>query len=73
MPLHEQSEALAPVFDRPAALRGEAAQVNYVTLAAGTVVPEGASTEGAAAHVATWPIAYAIEGPREWLFAQAKA
>ena len=54
-------------------LRGEAAQVTYVTLAAGTVVPEGASTEGAAAHVATWPIAYAIEGPREWLFAQAKA
>lgn len=53
-------------------LRGEAAQVNYVTLAAGTVIPEGASTEGAAAHMATWPIAYAIEGPREWLFAQAR-
>lgn len=53
-------------------LAAEAAQVNYVVLAAGTVVPEGASLEGAAAHMATWPIAYAIEGPREWLFAQSR-
>jgi predicted peptidase len=53
-------------------LRSEGASVNYVTLAAGTVIPEGASTEGAAAHMATWPIAYTIAGPREWLFAQKK-
>ncbi len=53
-------------------LRREAAQVNHVVLAAGTVLPEGASTQGAAAHMATWPIAYAIEGPREWLFAQSR-
>jgi predicted peptidase len=55
-----------------AVLAAEAAQVNYVVLAAGTVIPEGASTEGAAAHMATWPIAYTIEGAREWLFAQSK-
>jgi predicted peptidase len=54
-------------------LQAEEAQVNYVVLAAGTVVPEDMSLEGAAAHLATWPIAYTIEGPREWLFAQAKA
>ncbi len=53
-------------------LRAEAAQVNYVTLAAGTVVPAGMSLEGAAAHRVTWQIAYGIEGPREWLFAQEK-
>ena len=33
----------------------------------------GASTEGASAHRATWPIAYTIGGVRDWLFAQSKA
>ena len=56
-----------------AVLRGQGAQVNYVALAAGTVLPAGASTEGASAHRATWPIAYTIGGVRDWLFAQSKA
>lgn len=56
-----------------AILTAEAAQVNYVVLAAGTVIPDGATTEGATAHMATWPIAYLIEGARDWLFAQSKS
>lgn len=61
-------------FDAAAAvLRAQGAQVSYVALAAGTVLPDGASTEGASAHRATWPIAYTIGGARDWLFAQSKA
>ncbi len=55
------------------ALIAQGAQVNHVILQAGTVVPEGESLEGAGAHMNTWPIAYDIEGPRDWLFAQRKA
>ena len=56
-----------------AVLRAQGAQMNYAALAAGTVLPAGASTAGASAHRATWPIAYTIGGVRDWLFAQSKA
>ena len=56
-----------------AVLRAQGAQMNYAALAAGTVLPAGASTECASAHRATWPIAYTIRGVRDWLFAQSKA
>lgn len=48
-------------------LIAEGAPVNYVSLAAGTVIPEGASTQGAAGHRNTWRLAYSIEPIREWL------
>lgn len=64
----------ATEFDRASrALLSEGAQVNYTVLKAGTVVPEGASLEGAAAHMSSWVIAYDIAGAREWLFAQKKS
>jgi predicted peptidase len=46
--------------------------VKYTVLAKGTVVPEGLSDDGRHNHVHTWPIAYAIEGVRDWLFTQKK-
>ncbi|WP_319498704.1 PHB depolymerase family esterase [uncultured Cohaesibacter sp.] len=54
------------------AMRAENAQINYVVLEEGTVIPEGADTGGAAGHMNTWPIAYTIEGVREWLFEQSR-
>lgn len=44
--------------------------INYVTLAAGTVIPPGESTQGAAGHMNTWRIAYTIKPIREWIFRQ---
>lgn len=61
----------ATEFDRAyKAMRAEKAQINYVVLKEGTVIPQGADTGGAAGHMNTWPIAYRIEGAREWLFEQ---
>lgn len=48
-------------------LNAEHAQINYVSFAAGTVIPEGESSAGASGHRNTWRIAYAIEPVREWL------
>ncbi|PRX08500.1 UNVERIFIED_ORG: putative peptidase [Martelella mediterranea] len=48
-------------------LVAEGARINYVSFAAGTVIPEGASTEGAAGHRNTWRLAYSIEPIRRWL------
>jgi predicted peptidase len=48
-------------------LNAEGARINYVTFAAGTVIPEGESTAGASGHRNTWRIAYSIEPIREWL------
>jgi len=47
--------------------------IKYTVLGRGTVVPEGLPDDGRNNHVHTWRIAYAIEGVRDWLFAQAKA
>lgn len=48
-------------------LIAEGARINYVSFAAGTVIPEGASTQGAAGHRNTWRLAYSIEPIRAWL------
>lgn len=48
-------------------LIAEGANVNYVALVKGSVIPEGADTGGAAGHVNTWPIAYDIVPIRKWL------
>lgn len=49
-------------------LDSEGSRINYVTFAAGTVIPPGESTAGAAGHTNTWRIAYTIEPIREWIF-----
>ena len=49
-------------------LDAEGARINYVSLAEGTVIPEGQSAEGASGHRNTWRIAYSIEPIREWIF-----
>ena len=51
-------------------LIAEGARINYVSFAKGTVIPEGASTEGAAGHRNTWRLAYSIEPIRAWLLRQ---
>lgn len=48
-------------------LNAEGAQINYVSFAKGTVIPEGARTGGAAGHQNTWRLAYSIEPIRAWL------
>jgi predicted peptidase len=53
-------------------LDAEGARINYVTFAAGTVIPEGESTAGASGHRNTWRIAYSIEPIREWLLRDAQ-
>lgn len=54
-------------------LDAEASPINYVSFAAGTVIPPGESTAGASGHRNTWRIAYSIQPIREWLFRQSKA
>jgi predicted peptidase len=53
-------------------LDAEAARINYVSFAAGTVIPEGETTAGASGHRNTWRVAYTIEPIREWLFRQSR-
>jgi predicted peptidase len=53
------------------AMIAEGNPIKYTVLAKGTVVPEGLPDDGGNNHVHTWPIAYAIEGLRDWLFTQA--
>jgi predicted peptidase len=50
----------------------EGNNINYTVLAKGTVVPKGLPDDGRNNHIHTWPIAYAIEGLRDWLFSQVK-
>ena len=54
------------------AMRQQKANVYYVALKKGTVVPAGQTDDGGGNHVNTWRIAYNIEGIRDWLFAQRK-
>jgi len=46
----------------------EGNNIKYTVLKKGTVVPEGLPDDGLNNHIYTWPIAYAIEGLRDWLF-----
>lgn len=48
-------------------LIAEGARINFVSLREGTVLAPGASTQGAAAHRASWGIAYGIAPIRDWL------
>lgn len=50
----------------------EGNNIKYTVLAKGTVVPGGLPDDGHNNHIYTWPIAYAIEGLRDWLFTQVK-
>jgi predicted peptidase len=49
----------------------EGNNIKYATFLKGTVFPAG--QEGGIEHMATWPVAYRIEGVRDWLFAQTKS
>lgn len=49
---------------------GPDSNVFYTAFRQGTVIPEGVDTGGAAGHVWTWPLAYAIPGLRDWLMRQ---
>ncbi len=51
-------------------LRAQAAPVNYVALAKGTVVPPGQRDDGGGNHINTWRIAYGVESIRAWMFLQ---
>ena len=50
----------------------EGSNIKYTVLAKGTVVPPGLPDEGHTNHMHTWPIVYAIESLRDWLFTQVK-
>jgi predicted peptidase len=50
----------------------EGNNVKYTVLAKGTVVPKGLPDDGRNNHIYTWPIAYTIEGLRDWLFTQVR-
>jgi predicted peptidase len=56
------------------ALAAEAAaddvQLRYTVFQGSSVVPDGRDDGPGANHVCTWPVAYELEGVKEWLFAQ---
>lgn len=45
-------------------------QVRYTVFQGSSVVPEGRSPGPGDNHVCTWPVAYELDGVKEWLFAQ---
>jgi predicted peptidase len=53
-------------------MASEGNHIKYTVLAKGTVVPPGVPDDGHHNHVHTWPIVYAIESLRDWLFTQVK-
>lgn len=46
--------------------------VRYTVFQGSTVVPEEKEMNPGANHVSTWPVAYEIEGVKEWLFSNSK-
>lgn len=48
----------------------EESRIKYTVLRKGTVVPNGIPETGYSNHQHTWPIAYQIDGLRDWLFSQ---
>jgi predicted peptidase len=55
------------------AMAAEGTTVNYSTFVKGsTLTAEQAENPNAVEHNSTWPIAYTIEGIRDWIFAQRK-
>ncbi len=45
-------------------------RVHYTVFDGSTVVPEGMDDTPGTNHVCTWPVAYGIDGVRDWLFEQ---
>lgn len=54
------------------AMLSEGQSKNFARFEAGTVLAEGASTQGAAEHMASFDYAYSISALRDWLFQQSK-
>ena len=50
----------------------EGKNIKYTVFANGTVVPKFLPDDGRNNHIYTWPVAYTIEGLRDWLFSQVK-
>lgn len=48
----------------------ENVQIRYTVFQGSTVVPAGRDAGPGANHVSTWPVAYELDGVKEWLFAQ---
>ena len=48
----------------------ENVQIRYTVFQGSTVVPAGRDAGPGANHVYTWPVAYELDGVKEWLFAQ---
>ena len=42
--------------------------IRYTVFQGSSVVPEGREDNGGSNHVNTWPVAYGIDGVKEWLF-----
>ena len=50
----------------------EGNNIKYTVFVDGTVVPQFLPDDGLNNHIYTWPVAYSIEGLRDWLFSQVK-
>ncbi len=50
----------------------EGNNIKYTVFVNGTVVPKFLPDDGLNNHIYTWPVAYTIEGLRDWLFSQVK-
>ncbi len=53
-------------------MMAEGNNIKYAAFLKGTVFPPGKEGSGNE-HMATWPVAYRVEGVRDWLFAQSKS
>lgn len=51
---------------------GEDFHLRYTVFEGDTVVPEGEVANGRTNHMSTWPVVYAIDALRDWLFTQKK-
>jgi predicted peptidase len=47
-------------------------RIKYTVFIGSSVIPDQRERSGLAHHLCTWPVAYGIEGIRDWLFANAK-
>lgn len=52
------------------AMAAKGTTVNYATFKKGSTLPGGLANAHGVEHNSTWPIAYTIEGVREWIFRQ---
>jgi predicted peptidase len=54
------------------AMAAKGTTVNYSTFKKGSTLAGGLANAHGVEHNSTWPIAYTIEGVREWIFQQRK-